>query len=171
MIKLTEILQDSEELRHFKNEGATAKKAAAFLLSQKGLDAADGFILRLKEQSKLKDWIALYRSHSVMSGTPIFWINSNLREYARQIDPSINIVRVMTDSIIHEWWHAICEALKMASYRKTPLKIQVVEDMKVEEQMAEKFIAFCGGDAWSVVSDKEAEYFELAIEEFNNLWA
>ena len=81
------------------------------------------------------------------------------------------MVRAMTHNILHEWWHAICDALRAAQHRnvKIQTKTSYHPDAQ-EEDMAEKFIAFCDGDAWGVVSEQESKYFELAIEEFNNLW-
>ena len=170
MISLTEIIKDNESLRTLKKQGSMAKKASVQLLSKRGLEEADYFILRLKESSKLKNWVALYRTHSIMSGRPIFWINANLPEIVNQYDPDVNLVRVMTDNILHEWWHAICDAFRASQFRNVPLKTKVsFQPDQKEENMAEKFIAYCGGDAWNDVSEKEAKYFADAIQEFNSL--
>ena len=150
-----------------KKQGAMAKKAATQLLGKRGLEEPEYFILRIKELKNV-DWVALYRTNSVISGRPIFWINYRLSE---MIDEGENIVRVMTDNILHEWWHAICDALRASQFRSVPLKTKVsFRPDKVEEGMAEKFIAYCGGDTWRDVSSKEAKYFEGAIQEFNSLW-
>jgi hypothetical protein len=171
MISLIEIIKDNDELHMLKKQGSMAKKAATQLLTKKGLEEADYFILRIKESSKLKNWVALYRTHSIMSGRPIFWINSHLPEIVRQYDPDINMVRVMVDNILHEWWHAICDAFRASQFRNVPLKTKVsFRPDQTEEDMAEKFIAYCGGDTWGDVSSKEAKYFADAIQEFNGLW-
>jgi hypothetical protein len=117
MIKLIEIVQDNENLRMMKKYGAAAKRAASHLLTRKGLEEADYFILRIKEFKKDKDWVAMYRSHSVMSGRPIFWINALLPEIAKEQGVDFPMVRIMTDNILHEWFHAICEALRMFRMR------------------------------------------------------
>ena len=155
-----------------KKQGAMAKKASVQLLTKKGLEEADYCILRIKEMPKYgMNWVALYRTHSVISGRPIFWINVHLPEIARQYDVNPDLVRIMTDNILHEWWHAICDALRASQFRNVPLKTKVsFRPDKVEEDMAEKFIAYCGGDTWGDVSSKEAKYFEGAIQEFNSLW-
>ena len=150
-----------------KKQGAMAKKASVQLLGKRGLEEPEYFILRIKELKNV-NWVALYRTNSVISGRPIFWINYRLSE---MIDEGENIVRVMTDNILHEWWHAICDALRASQFRSVPLKTKVsFRPDKVEEDMAEKFIAYCGGDTWGDVSSKEAKYFEGAIQEFNSLW-
>lgn len=170
MISLTEIIKDNESLHMLKRQGSMAKKAAVQLLTKKGLEEADYFILRIKELKNV-DWVALYRANSVMSGRPIIWINYRLPEIIQRSDPGENIVRVMTDNILHEWWHAICDALRASQFRNVPLKTKVsFRPDHVEEGMAEKFIAYCGGDTWGDVSSKEAKYFEGAIQEFNSLW-
>jgi hypothetical protein len=172
MIKLVEIIKDNEELRQLKKAGSAAKKAAAQLLGKAGLESPGFFVLRIKEMPKYgTNWVASYRTHTIMNGRPIFWINHKLPEIIRRADPGVSIVRVMTDSIIHEWWHAICEAFRIHQFRNVPLKTKVgFQPDHVEEEMAEKFIAFCGGDIWKDVSEKEAKYFKHAIQEFNGLW-
>ena len=149
-----------------------AKKVAVELLSKKGLEEADYCILRIKEMPKYgMNWVASYRTHSIMSGRPIFWINVHLPEIVRQTDPGMNLIRVMADNILHEWWHAICEAFRIHQFRNVPLKTKVsFRPDQAEEDMAEKFIAYCGGDTWGDVSSKEAKDFEGAIQEFNSLW-
>jgi hypothetical protein len=170
VISLTEIIKDNENLHMLKKQGSMAKKAAAQLLGKKGVESPEFFILRIKELKNV-DWVALYRTHTVMSGRPIIWINYHLPEIIKERDPGANIVRVMTDNILHEWWHAICDAFRASQFRNVPLKTKVSfhPDHK-EEVMAEKFIAFCGGDTWGDVSEKEANYFAGAIQEFNGLW-
>ena len=171
MIKLTEIVEDNNALGKLKKEALVAKKVAAVLLSKKGLTGADYFILRIKEASKLKDWVALYRGNSVLSGRPIFWINAHLPEIVRQYDTSVSLTRIMVDNILHEWWHAICDALRASQQQNVPLKTKVsLQVDQPEEDNAEKFISFCGGDVWNSVSEEEAKMFEGAIQEFNGLW-
>lgn len=172
MINLTEIIKDNENLRMMKKYGASAKKVAAQLLKKKGLEEADYFILRIKEMPKYgHDWVASYRSNTVMSGRPIFWINVHLPEIMKDHGVDTHIVRIMTDNILHEWWHAICEAFRIAQFRNVPLKTKVSPrtDQK-EEDDAELFISYCGGDAWRNVTEEKAKYFEHAIQEFNGLW-
>ena len=147
-----------------------AKKAAGQILGKAGLESPEFFILRIKELKQI-DWVALYRTHTVLSGRPIFWINSHLPEIIAERDPGASIVRVMTDNILHEWWHAICDAFRASQFRNVPLKTKVsFQPDRKEEEMAEKFIAYCGGDTWGDVSSKEAKYFKDAIQEFNGLW-
>ncbi len=170
-IKLTEIVHTNENLQEMKKWGLIAKRQAAKLLNSKGLENADYFVLRIKENSKLKDWIALYRSYSVLSGRPIFWINARLPEIVRKEDPDINVIRVIVDNILHEWWHAICDALRTARFRNVSTKTQVSSfPDQAEEDDAELFISFCGGNVWNNVNEKKAKYFQQAIKEFNNLW-
>lgn len=167
MIKLTEIVKDNK----LKKDAAIAKRVAGELLGKRGLNDPDYCILRLKEVSKLKDWVALYRTNSVLSGRPIFWINAQLPEIARQENVGVNLTRIIVDNIIHEWWHAICDALRASQQRNVPLKTKVSSfPDATEEVLAEKFISYCGGDVWHDVSEKEAKYFEGAIQEFNGLW-
>lgn len=168
-IKLTSLILENDNLQMMKKYGASAKKVAAQLLTKKGLQEADYFILRIKYESRLKDWVALYRSHTVMSGRPIFWINGHLPEIMKEQGVDVHIVRIMTDNILHEWWHAICESLRVFKMRGAQVTTPI--DDFDEEDLAEKFISWCGGDAWRVVDDNEAQVFESAIKEFNALWA
>src|SRR5271169_6753023 len=92
MIKLVEIIKDNAELRMLKQCGSKAKRMASELLAKRGLENPEYFILRIKEASKIQNWVALYRTHSVMSGRPIFGINSHLPEIARRYDPNINLI-------------------------------------------------------------------------------
>ena len=172
MIKLTEIIKDNDNLRTLKKAGAAAKKAATQLLGKAGLESPEFFVIKIKEMPKYgMNWVASYRTHTIMNGRPIFWLNVHLPEIIKTAAPGENIVRVMTDSIIHEWWHAISEAFRIHQFRQVPLKTKVsFQPDQKEEDMAEKFIAYCGGDTWGDVSSKEAKYFEGAIQEFNSLW-
>ena len=171
MIKLTEIVNDNNAIVKLKKEAAIAKRVACDLLAKKGLNDPDYCILRLKQVSKLKDWIALYRTNSVLSGRPIFWINSDLPEIARREGADVKLTRIMVDNILHEWWHAICDALRASQQRNVPVKTKVSSmPDNIEEDHAEKFISFCGGDAWNTISDEEMKMFEGAIQEFNGLW-
>jgi hypothetical protein len=161
-----EIVKDNATFRKLKTDAAIAKKVTSELLGKKGLNDPDYFILRLKESSKLKDWIALYRTNSVLSGRPIFWINAKLPEIARREGADIKLTRIIVDNILHEWWHAICDALRASQQRNVPLKTKIsFQPDNNEEDLAEKFISYCGGDAWNVISDEEMKMFVGAIQE------
>jgi hypothetical protein len=169
MIKLNEIVQSNNKRTRMIKLGKVAKAAAAKMLSAKGMLEADYFILRIKPFNSIKnqDWIALYRTHSVLSGRPIFWMNEDLERIAREIDPDYSVGHVLVDNILHEYWHAIMDMFRALQWRqkKVTTKVQSMPDQK-EEDDAEDFMRWVKG----IPSGKD-EYFETAIKEFNAVWA
>lgn len=170
MIKLKEIVNDNAALQNMKRLGAQGKKAAADLLGKRGLKDPDYFTLKFKRVSN-PNWIAQYRSYSIMSGRPIFWMNINLPEVVKDYDPDANIVWILTDNILHEWWHAIMDAFRITQLKgkvKVDLFVSSSSDQK-EENQAEEFIQ------WVVdknrVNSNADKYFSSVIKEFNKLWS
>lgn len=167
MIKLSEIAADAQSLHQMRKWGIIAKKQASELLGRKGLEDPNYFVLRIKKMTKTSDWIALYRTNSILSRRPIFWINVDLPAIAREVDPDINVLSVMVDNILHEWWHAIMDMLRVMKYfRRKPIATRVsISPDKQEEEDAEDFMRWAGGQP----SEKE-KYFLTAIQEFNDVW-
>lgn len=170
MIFLRDLIEENDELLQLKKMGLVAKRQASDLLSKKGLNDSWYFILRIKQfpgKTRNLGWVALYRHSSILSGKPIFWMNSDIREIMKDYDPDANIVRIFVDNILHEWWHAIMDFFRvMKFYRKVDIKSNFSPRVdQQEEEDAEDFMRWVGGES----SDKE-EMFKSAIEEFNNLW-
>jgi hypothetical protein len=163
MIKLTEIVKNNEQLLRMKKAGLVAKKAASKMLAAKGMVDPDYFILRIKPFDAIKDpnWIALYRTHSVLSGRPIFWMNANLEQIAKEDGPDVNVIAVLIDNILHEYWHAITDLFRAMKFRKDvniTTKVAIRPDDH-EEDEAEDFMRWCKGTP----SGYDA-YFEKAIQ-------
>lgn len=169
MIKLKQIIKENNELDRFKKLAIVGKRIAAEMLTKKGLQEADYFILKVKKASN-PEWIAQYRTNSVLSGRPIFWINQDLEKICYEYDPNINVLTVLVDNIIHEWFHAITDMFRIVSYRRIDVGVSysAKPDQK-EENDAEDFMRWIT-NAEGTVSPEKAMYFKKCIDVFNNLW-
>ena len=171
MILLKEIVKDNEKLKEFKRLGKIAKEQASSFLTKRGLDEANYFVLKIKSFTRGKDWVAMYSGHTIMSGRPIFWINFDYFVEAEKQEPDINLIWIFVDNIIHEWWHAIMDYLRVMKYwRNHSVKTKVfITPGQEEEDMAEEFIHWVSGSG--VTDKKDEDEFKLAIAEFNAFWS
>ncbi len=148
----------------------TAKKHAAFFLDAKGFDHADDFTLKIRAfpGNNMERSIAIYRNNSILLKKPIFWINIRIAEILKKLRYTDPLIRMVTASIIHEWWHAISNFLRVMKYiEKKPIKTPIVDTYGPKEEIeAEEFVEWIMFDK----GDKRIElYFNLATKEFNYL--
>lgn len=174
MIKLKTLIEGLHmdpklpKLEELERIGSSAKKHAVFFLEKAGLEYPDQFTMKIKTISGkgYEDALAVYRSHSILSGRPTFWMNANLPAMVDKWDDPMPIIRVLTDNIIHEWWHAISELLRVMKYgqqKKVKTPIQKMYGPTEEKEA----VAFVG---WAFYGKEKAmePYFQLAIKEFNS---
>ena len=174
MIKLKPLIEGlhmdpkASKLGEVKRIARIAKKHASYFLEQTGLEYPDQFTMKIKTipGKGYEDALAIYKIHSILSGRPVFWMNSNLPDMVAKWDDPMPIIRVLTDNIIHEWWHAISELLRVMKYgqqRKVRTPIPKMYG-PTEEREA---VAFVG---WAFYGKEKVmePYFKLAIKEFNS---
>lgn len=129
----------------------TAQTAALKELARIGVK--DNIVVRLKRCRG--NWIAMYRSRTQFTGAgrgPIFWVspetwNHLVKEKAEvgETPPNhVDLLNVLTDSILHEYGHVIAE---WAQLRSEPMKKIIVAGWPGwdEERFAEDFAQWLRG--------------------------
>lgn len=166
-VAVGESVKEISTLEELKMVGRTAKKHAAYFLEQAGLEHPEQFIMKIRpiKVRGLENALAIYKHSSILSGRPIFWMNANLPEMIKKWDDPMPVIRILTDNIIHEWWHAISELLRVMKYgQQKEVKSPIPEKYGQKEE--DEAMAFVGWVFYGEGKEYES-YFKLAIKEFN----
>lgn len=162
-----DIDESSISLEELKDIANTAKKHAIFFLEEAGLKYPDYFTMKITSfKGEHAGHLALYKFGSIRSGKPIFWMNSDLPEMMKKWQTPAPIIRVLTENIVHEWWHAITDLLRIMKYsQQRTVKTPIPDTYGATEE--EEAIEFAKWAFYGTPSNKES-YFKSAIQEFNS---
>jgi hypothetical protein len=117
LLKVTskyKVLAVDSRLNNFLDE---AKQQFRTILKKNGLDAFLP-VIKVKEDPKKRNWLALYRSGSALKfsgpSNPIIWVNPDFIKICDKqniLDPT----KPLLDTLLHEMWHGMADVIRLRS--------------------------------------------------------
>ena len=106
-------------------------------------------VIKVKEDPKKRNWLALYRSGSALRSNPIIWVNPDFIKICDKhnvIDPT----EPLLDTLLHELWHGMADVIRhrsryVGSKYKNPVPDET-DQGRGEEDAAELVISLLSRD-------------------------